>query len=268
MSLTLAAIVLDIDPALRLGPITLAWHGVTIAVGILVGGIAARRFTRELGLDPDLISTLTVVLVLAGLVGARLFFLAETDPRALVRPASWFATTGFAFNGALIAASLALAGYLWRRKLELRYLDVIALGFPLGMAVGRIGDVIYGEHFGPPTSLPWGVRLVHPDAAVPSPDIAYHSGGLYELLLAGVLFAVLWTLRRRFVRPATLACTVVGVYAAGRFVMFFYRSDSPEFALGLSSSHWASATLLVLAVLGVMGARLHRRRAPEARPAP
>lgn len=257
---------LDIDPTLEIGPLTLAWHGLTIALGILIGGVAARRFARELGLDPDVLSSLTIVLLLAGLLGARLFFLAETDPPALVRPAAWFATTGFAFNGALIAAALALVAYLWKRRLDLRYLDVVALGFPLGMAVGRIGDVIYGEHFGPPTGLPWGVRLVHPEAAVPSPEVAYHSGGLYELVLAGMLFAVLWPLRKRFLRPAMLTFTVVGAYAAGRFLMFFYRSDSPEFALGLSSSHWASAALALLAMLGAAATRLHQAPA-EARPA-
>lgn len=254
----LASIVLDIDPTFEIGPLTLTWHGLTIALGILIGGFAARGFARSRSLDPEELSTLTVVAVLAGLLGARLFFLAETDPWALLGPASWLATTGFAFNGALIAAALALVAFMRFRDLDLRYLDAVALGFPLGMAVGRIGDVILGEHFGPPTALPWGVRLVHPEAAVPSPKIAYHSGGLYEVVLAGALFAVLWPLRHRFLRRTMLFWTVVGSYGAGRFLMFFFRSDSPDLALGLSSSHWASIVLVLVAIIGATLTRMHR----------
>ena len=48
---------------------------------------------------------------------------------------------------------------LRRRQLSLRYLDALAAGFPLGMAVGRIGDVISGEHYGPATTVAWASRM-------------------------------------------------------------------------------------------------------------
>lgn len=67
---------------------------------------------------------------------------------------------------------------LRRSRLDVRYLDAMAVGFPLAMAVGRLGDVINGEHYGPATNAPWGVRNAHPDADVPSGEVGYHSGGL------------------------------------------------------------------------------------------
>lgn len=259
---TSASIVLDIDPTVEIGPLTLAWHGITIALGILIGGVAARSYARSRDLDADVLSSLAVVLILAGLVGARALFLAENDPAALLRPLSWIGSKGFAFNGALVAALAALVLFVRARSLDLRYLDAVALGFPLGMAIGRIGDLINGEHYGPPTAVPWGVRLVHPEASVPSPGIAYHSGGLYEIVLGAALFGVIWLLRGRFRRPMMLTWAVLGGYAAARFLMFFYRSDSPELAFGLSSSHWTSAVLFLLAVVGALATGLARPPPP------
>ena len=65
-----------------------------------------------------------------------------------------------------------MALYLGWRRLGLRYLDALAAGFPLGMAIGRIGDVINGEHYGPVSDLPWAIRNTHPDADVPSNELA------------------------------------------------------------------------------------------------
>ncbi len=156
-----AAITINFDPYLTLGPLTLAWHGLTIAIGLLVGGAVARNAARQLGLDPERLTELLLVAGVAGIAGAKAFFLIETDPAALLRPGEWLNTFGFAFNGALIAVPIAIAATLKARGWSLRYLDAAAIGFPLGMAIGRIGDVINGEHYGPPSDLPWALRQ-HP----------------------------------------------------------------------------------------------------------
>ncbi len=141
-----------------------------MVAGVRLTALHARE--RKL---PDMSGNLAVIAIVAGLIGARAFFLLETDPGALLRPSEWVGTRGFAFNGALIGAGAAIALYVWSRALSARYLDAVALAFPLGMAIGRIGDVINGEHYGAPTQQPWGVRNTHPDAAVPDPTVAYHS---------------------------------------------------------------------------------------------
>jgi hypothetical protein len=138
-------------------------------------------------------------MLVAGLVGARLYYLAVNDAAALLRPADWVGRGGFAIYGALIAATAAGLLYGWRHRLDFRYLDSLAVGFPLGLAVGRVGDLINGEHYGPASSLPWAVRHPHPDALVPSPTVAYHDGGLYEIVLGLVLAVAVW----RAAGPAT-----------------------------------------------------------------
>ncbi len=140
--------------------------------------------------------------------------------------------------------------YVRRKHLEARYLDAVALGLPLGVAIGRIGDVINGEHNGDPSSSFLAVRNSHPDALTPDPSMAFQSGGLYEVLLALAVLGAMWPLRNRLPAPGDLAWLVLALFAIGRFFEFFLRSDSPSLALGLSNAQWTSIVLLLVAVVG------------------
>ena len=250
---TLATITIGIDPTIELGPLTLAWHGLTIAIGILVGAAFAARVARSWGMPSDPMFTIAGLAAGAGLVGGRVLYVVEHG--RLDEPGEWLATQGFSFNGGFVLAALVVGIYVRRARLPLRYLDVVALGLPLGVAIGRIGDVINGEHFGPPTAFVLGVRNTHPEASVPSPDVAYHSGGLYEVILGLVVLAVVWPLRHRLRTPTMLMWLVVGLFGAGRFVEFFWRSDSDTVALGLTSAQWTSLGILAAAVAGAATAR-------------
>jgi phosphatidylglycerol:prolipoprotein diacylglycerol transferase len=110
--------------------------------------------------------------------------------------------------------------------------------------------VINGEHYGPATTFFLGVRNSHPDALTPSSELAYHSGGLYEVLLGLVVFAIVWPLRHRLRRPTMLVWTVVALLAVGRFVEFFVRSDSDPLVVGLVTAQWVSLLLVALAAAG------------------
>ena len=125
-----AAITIGIDPTIELGPVTIAWHGLMIAIGILVGGLAVAHDARRRGLDVEPIYTFGVILIAGALVGGRAFFLVEHG--RLGDPGAWLGTTGFTFYGGFIAAALGIALYLWRRRLSIAYLDAVAVGLPLG----------------------------------------------------------------------------------------------------------------------------------------
>lgn len=262
--MTAAVIRIGIDPFIHLGPLTLAWHGLTIAIGIILGGVLAGRVVRELGMPTDPLWTIGAILALAAMVGGKIFFLAEHGE--LTQPGRWLSGNGFTFDGGFIAAAVGIAVYVWRSRLPLSYLDAVAVALPLGVAVGRVGDVINGEHHGPASTFFLAVQNTNPDAAVPSNAIAYHSGGLYEVLLAIVIFAIVWPNRRQLMaRPLRAVFTVLALFSVGRFAMFFVRSDSPDAALGLSSTQWTSLALLVIALVGLV---LTRNLSSRGRPAP
>jgi phosphatidylglycerol---prolipoprotein diacylglyceryl transferase len=261
-----SVITIGIDPTIELGPVTIAWHGLTIAIGILVGGVAVALDARRRGLDPERVYAIGMILVIGALVGGRAFYLLEHGQ--LDDPGAWFGTTGFTFYGGFIAAALGIAYYIRRERLSVSYLDAIAAGLPLGLAIGRIGDVINGEHYGPASDYLLAVRNTHPDALTPNPDLAYHSGGLYEVLIGAVVFAIVWPLRERLQRwPLALMWLMLALLALGRFLEFFLRSDSADLALGLETAQWTSLLLLVIAAAGAW-LTLGRRPAPHRRPPP
>jgi phosphatidylglycerol---prolipoprotein diacylglyceryl transferase len=100
-----AVITIGIDPDIHLGPLTLSWHGLTIAVGILIGGLAAARYLRERNLDVDPLYQIALLLALGGIVGGRLFYVAEHG-------GPLFGTTGFTFDGGVILAAVLIALYV------------------------------------------------------------------------------------------------------------------------------------------------------------
>lgn len=260
----LAVITVGIDPTIELGPLTLAWHGITIAIGILIGGLAAASEARRRGLETAPLQTIGVILVVAALVGSRVYYLAEHGE--LLDPTEWLGTRGFTFYGGLLAAALGIGGYLWRRRLSVEYLDGVAFGLPLGIAIGRIGDVINGEHYGPATDFFFGVRNTHPDADVPSPDLAYHSGGLYEVMIGAFTFIVVFAFRNRLRRPTAMTWLVIALLGVGRFIEFFARSDSPTVALGLEAAQWTSLVLIAAAGLGAWITLRRQEGRPLGRP--
>ena len=238
-----AVITIGIDPEIHLGPLTLSWHGLTIALGILIGGLAASRWARERELNPEPLYSLGLVLALGGVVGSRLFYVLEHGGPLL-------GTRGFTFDGGVILAAVLLAVYVWRTRLSGLYLDAIAVGLPLGVAVGRIGDVINGEHYGARSDFFLAVRNSHPDALTPNPAFAYQNGGLYEVLLGALIFVVVWPLRHRLPHVGDLAWLVLALFSAGRFFELFIRVDSPKLALGLNNAQWTSIGMLIAVIVG------------------
>ncbi len=109
-------------------------------------------------------------------------------------------TRGFTFDGGFIAAGLLLAIYARRTRLDVRHLDAVAFGLPLGIAIGRIGDVINDEHHGAPSTSLLAVRDAHLEALTPDNTIAIRN---YEALLAPVLALAVLAVDRSYASPAT-----------------------------------------------------------------
>lgn len=128
----LDVITIGINPNIHLGPLTLTWHGLTIALGIGIGGVVAARWARHHGLDGERLTTLGLLLTVGGIVGGKIFY-------AIEHGAPLLSTRGFTFDGGVILAALLLAVYVRRTGLSGRYLDAVAMGLPLGVAIGRIG---------------------------------------------------------------------------------------------------------------------------------
>lgn len=237
-------------PTYQLGPLELSWHGTLIAAGIVVAAVFAGVLLRRRGLESDELWNFVPVVALAGIVGARVLFLIEDG--SIADPGRWLGMHGFSIYGAVIAAVVATGVYMRRRGLDPVYVAAMAVAFPLGDAIGRLGCVVSGDHLGAATSLPWGVRYTDAAAMAPQTGVAYHSGGLYEIVVALMILPVAVMVWRRARRPLLAFWTVLALFGAGRFVIFFWRVDSSSGPLGLSEGQWISAGLVVAGILGAV----------------
>ena len=243
---------INIDPVLvRLGPVMITWHGFFTAVGVLAGIWLATRFSVERGFTEDDIMSVALWCVVGGIVGARLFHVIDAwsyysaDPLAIIRVNEG----GLAIWGTIVGGPIAGAIYCWRRGLSVpRLLDLCGLGLILGMAIGRLGDIVNGEHHGAATSLPWSVRYTHPDT-LGEPGVAVHLAVGYELLWDMAILAICsWLVYRRLMpRDSMVWWSMIALYSAGRFVVQFFRIDTP-FLMGLSQAQFLSFAIGAIAV--------------------
>lgn len=131
-----------------------------MVVGFLAALTLIRHLSRKLTPDPRFVTNAALYSLLAGIAGARVFFVIHYFDQFRGSPFSWFAIWegGLEFLGGVFFATVVLLLYLRHHKLPIRhYLDIIAIGLMLALAFGRIGCFLNGCCFGKPTSLPWGV---------------------------------------------------------------------------------------------------------------
>ncbi|MEX2534672.1 MAG: prolipoprotein diacylglyceryl transferase [Trueperaceae bacterium] len=218
------------DPImLQVGPIAVRWYGFLIAAGVLVGALWATRLAPKRGVDADKLLDAAPLLVIAGIIGARLFYVL-TSPSAFFGPNGdpldafkvW--QGGISIHGGILGVVLALWIYARIRKMDMwAALDVMSLVGALGIIGGRIGNFMNGtDTGGRPTDWPIGFtwpqagtetfgsfgRIVFGEplwlyappacaAVAPGGACKVHLTPLYGALIGvALIFVVLWALRR------------------------------------------------------------------------
>jgi phosphatidylglycerol:prolipoprotein diacylglycerol transferase len=260
-----------VDPIVfEFGPFAVRWYGLLMAIAIMVGGWIASQAVQRQGQNPDDFWDMILWVLFPAFLGARLYYVFVQSPRTsegfgryLQNPMEilqiW--NGGIHIFGGFIAGSIALWLYCRIRRLPaLIFLDAIALGLPLAQAIGRWGNFINQELYGPPTTLPWGLRIdpehrIRPynDLTVYPDTTRFHPLFLYESLwnLAG--FTLLFWLSRRFgkqLRPGDLSLVYLIWYPLGRFFIEFLRTDSWFFpGTPFNPVHILSAIAIVAATI-------------------
>jgi phosphatidylglycerol:prolipoprotein diacylglycerol transferase len=256
-------IVIDLNPNLfRIGPFLITWHGVFAVLGILTAARLGLWLLEKDRVDTSHSADGVAWMVAIGLVGARALYVWENFKLfAGGQILRVFALTegGISQWGGLFGA---MAGaYVWARRGKLSYwklIDASGAAAMIGLAIGRIGDVINGEHHGTPTSLPWGVEYVNP-ATLGEPGVVVHPEVAYEMILTLTLLGAILPFHQRLkarLPDGVLGLIYLGLYAAGRFFLSFYRTD-PTVFLGMRQAQ--AASLLMVAIAAVAIPLLYRR---------
>ena len=143
--------------------LTVKSYGLMMVIGFLSAVCLIRRLSRNITPDPQLITNAALYSLIAGVVGARLFYVVHHFDQfrgegLLSIFAIW--RGGLELLGGVILAITVIVLYLLCHKLPVRrYLDVLAVGLLMALAVSRIGCFLNGCCFGKPTELPWAVRF-------------------------------------------------------------------------------------------------------------
>lgn len=243
--------------SIDIGPLSISPHGIFTALGVFIGAVFFLRQVRAAGFDADAVSDVLTRSVVAALFGARLAYVLNhlsryDSPLEVLRV--W--EGGASLLGGVTAALVVAVFEFRRRDLPvLPLLDLSAPWFTLGVAIGRIGDLIIADHLGDPTTSPLGFRcpaVVDVGGNVGSPcppGEIVHLTALYDLFAAAAITLVVLAIRRRFARTGTAIASVAILYGIDRLVLDDFRADAVRF--GLTGSQWTGMFLIAagLAVL-------------------
>ena len=247
---------IDITPDpifLRILGFPVYWYGIAYAVGLAAVYWVLIREVRHRGLDENLLGTGMIIVAVAALAGGRLYHVIDQwqlyAPHPLtaflpltVQPDGSYAFAGFTglgVPGGIVAGTIAAWLYIRRNHQPFwQWADVVAPGLFVMQAIGRWGNFFNQELYGPPTSLPWGIRIDAAHRVGEYVDLAKYPVAtthfsplfLYESV-SGIVGALvlLWLARRRTSR----------LVSGDLLLIFFVWYGLTRFALeGLRTGNW------------------------------
>ena len=280
---------------IQLGPLQVHWYGFLIVIGAVLAAWLATQEARRRGEDPEHVWSLLIWVLIFGIIGARLYHVFSTPTGDFAGWAYYrqhpldiiaFWNGGFrglGIYGAVIGGVLAVAIYARRHQLKLlRWLDILAPGLLLAQAIGRMGNRINQELYGPTTNLPWAFHI-NPAYPCQEPagspqacglpdrltDVArqwyathsFHPTFYYEALWNLVGFGLLWFGGRRlfrWLRDGDIFFLYLIWYAVGRFWVEVFRPDAWRMGT-LATAQWFAVAGIAVGVTGLLLNHLRSR---------
>lgn len=177
--------------------LTVKSYGTMLVIGFLAAIYVIRRLSKGMGQNPDHITNAALYSLIAGVVGARAFYVVHYWETFKHNQLEIFYVWqgGLELLGGVLLAILVILFYMFYQKLPIRrYLDILAIGLLLALAFGRMGCFLNGCCFGHPTEQFWGVRFPYdspPYRSQVMPDPARGRGEAYwqlsdEYFTAGI----------------------------------------------------------------------------------
>jgi phosphatidylglycerol:prolipoprotein diacylglycerol transferase len=245
----------------RIGPFAVHSYGVMLAISFIVGIYVAVKKAEKRGIKGEEIVNLGFIIILASIVGARLFYvlfhLNEFRGRWIyafwpVQEDGTIGLGGLILLGGFIFAFLSAVVYLWYKKLNFwKIADSIAPAIALGVFFTRIGCFLNGCCFGTACSEPWSVVFPsNSPAGSIMGNIHIHPTQLYSSFYGLVIFGILmWMDNRRKFDGEIIALFLI-FYGLSRFIVDFYRYYESQMFLvdGLQFNQIVSLILIFIGI--------------------
>jgi len=262
----------------KIGPFTVYSYGLMLGIAFITASWLLSKEVERKKLSPTIATEITMLAIIFGIIGAKLFHLLENFDDFLSDPvAKAFSPGGLTFYGGLIVATISVIIYSRKKKIPFLYLaDAAAPILALAYGIGRIGCHLAGDgDYGLPTDLPWGTNYENgtvppsvmfrgseiakqfPDGIVPD-NTPLHPTPIYEFLTCFIIFLILWKLRKKD-QPGSAEGWVQGrlfmlyliMISIERFLIEFIRLN-PRLLFGLSEAQLISIVLFAVGVIGTI----------------
>ncbi len=242
--------------AFSIGSFPVYWYGICIilAFGLCIG--LAMWQAPKFGLKADDVIDVSIVVIPAAIIGARLYYVAFDWDTFASNPLSVFdiRNGGLAVLGGVLFSMLAVFILTKVKKKSIaQVFDFLIVYIPLGQAIGRWGNFFNQEAFGTNTTLPWGMISADTSAYIRAycpglnPDAPVHPTFLYESLATLLIFFLLLVVRKRIKLPFVTVAMYFILYGTERFFVEGLRTDSLYIGnTGLRTSQVLSAILVVV----------------------
>ena len=234
----------------RIGDFVISSFGVMVAIAFLVAyWISSLEYKRK-GLDEKLLGNVFVAAMVGGIVGAKILYLLENVPISEImrNPVpNLFSRGGLTFYGGFFGAVLLVWVISLRSKVSFwKILDGLAPGLAIGHSIGRIGCLLVGDDYGVPSDLPWAMAF--PKGLPPTTE-RVHPTQVYEAILLGIIFLVLWKIRKKEAQDGWLFSILLILAGIERFLIEFIRSTSPSPIPGLSLAQVIALALIIVGII-------------------
>jgi phosphatidylglycerol:prolipoprotein diacylglycerol transferase len=238
---------------LRIGSFVVSSFGLMVALAFLAGyWITSVEFKRK-KLDDKLLGNLLLLSMLGGIGGAKLMYIFENVPLSdfISSPFTHiFSRGGLTFYGGFIGAVLLFWILTIKNKVSFfKVMDAMAPALAIGHSIGRIGCFLVGDDYGIKSDVPWAVAF--PKGLPPTTD-PVHPTQIYEVILMGLVFFVLWKLRKRNTPDGWLFSILIILAGIERFLIEFIRSTTPSPIPDLSVAQLIAIGLIVIGILKII----------------
>ncbi|EOC4734419.1 prolipoprotein diacylglyceryl transferase [Staphylococcus aureus] len=243
-----------IDPvAFNLGPLSVRWYGIIIAVGILLGYFVAQRALVKAGLHKDTLVDIIFYSALFGFIAARIYFVIFQWPYYVENPSEiikiWHG--GIAIHGGLIGGFIAGVIVCKVKNLNpFQIGDIVAPSIILAQGIGRWGNFMNHEAHGGPVSRAFLEQLHLPNFIIENMYINgqyYHPTFLYESIWDVAGFIILVNIRKHLKLGETFFLYLTW-YSIGRFFIEGLRTDSLMLTSNIRVAQLVSILLILLSI--------------------
>jgi phosphatidylglycerol:prolipoprotein diacylglycerol transferase len=252
------------------------FYALIIIAGALLGAYLASREAKRRGFSPDMVWDVLPWLLMAGIIGARLWHVFTPPASMLIDGKNpyfiypldilKFRNGGLGIPGGVMAGVLALWLYAKKKKIAFStWLDILGPGLALAQAIGRWGNYFNQEVYGLPSKLPWAI-FIDPAHRLPGFESIerYHPTFFYEFLWSLMNMAILLWVARKFsdkLKSGDIFLLYMIIYPVGRFLLEFIRIEySPIAGININQ------TVMALIAIGSLVALImrHTKRKPLA----